>query len=59
VVLGCKRINAGIDTNIADKIVGALDEVRDLVNGPVTEATSIFCHRSAPLLAISNYFGVR
>jgi hypothetical protein len=45
-VLGCKGIDAGIDADVADKKLWALNQVRYLVFGPFAETTCR--HRRSP-----------
>jgi hypothetical protein len=47
-VLGCKRIDAGIHTDVADKELRTLDKMRYLIIGAFAEATCR--HRRSPLL---------
>jgi hypothetical protein len=48
VILGRKRIDAGIDTNIANKEIRALDKMSYLIKSSPAEATCGSCHRRAP-----------
>jgi hypothetical protein len=54
-ILGCKRIDASIDADVANKEVRALDKVRYLINGSPAEATCGSRHRRAPLLPRQRY----
>jgi hypothetical protein len=36
-VFGCKRIDTGIDADIADEMLWTLDQVRYLINGSPAE----------------------
>jgi hypothetical protein len=54
-ILGCERIDASIDADVANKELRALDKVRYLINGSPAEATSGSCHRRAPLLPRQRY----
>jgi hypothetical protein len=49
-ILGRERINAGIDADVANKKLRALDKVRYLINGSPAETTCGSCHRRAPSL---------
>jgi hypothetical protein len=47
-ILGCERIDASIDADVANKELRALDKVRYLIKGSSAEATCGSCHRRAP-----------
>ena len=47
---GCERIDASIDANVANEEIGALDQVRYLINRSPAETTGTRCHRRAPSL---------
>jgi hypothetical protein len=49
-ILGRERINAGIDADVTNKKLRALDKVRYLTNGSPAETTCGSCHRRAPSL---------
>jgi hypothetical protein len=51
-ILGCKRIDAGIYADVANEKLWALDEVRYLVNGSLAETACGNCHRPAPQMPI-------
>ena len=48
VILGRERIDACIDTDVANKEIRALDKVRYLINSSPAETTRGSCHHRAP-----------
>jgi hypothetical protein len=58
-VLGRQRIDAGIDADVANKKLRALDKVRYLINGSPAETTCGSCHRRAPSLPSQRNIGFR
>jgi hypothetical protein len=50
VILGRERIDAGIDTDVTNKEIRALDKVGHLINSSPAETTCGSCHRPTPLL---------
>jgi len=50
VILGRERIDACIDTDVANKEIRALDKVSYLINPSPAETTCGSCHRRAPSL---------
>jgi hypothetical protein len=54
-ILGRQRIDAGIDADVADQQLRALDKVRDLIDAPTAETTRTGCHRRAPSLPGRRY----
>jgi hypothetical protein len=51
-ILGCKRIDAGIYADVANEKLWALDKVRYLVNGSLAEAACGNRHRPSPQMPI-------
>jgi hypothetical protein len=49
-VLSRERVDTGIDANVTNKEIRALDEVRYLINISSAETAFVSCHRPAPSL---------
>jgi hypothetical protein len=54
VILGCERIDAGIDADVTNKAIRALDKVSYLIDGSLAETTYGSCHGLAPSLPQRN-----
>jgi hypothetical protein len=57
-ILGRERINAGIDADVANKKLRALDKMRHLINGSPAETTCGSSHRRAPSLPSQRNYGL-
>lgn len=53
-ILGRKRIDAGVDADVANKEIRTLDKVSYLINISPAETTCSSCHHSAPSLPQRN-----
>jgi hypothetical protein len=53
-VLSRERIDTGIDADVTNKEIGALDKVGYLINISPAETTFVSCHRRAPSLQQDN-----
>ena len=49
-ILGRKRIDAGVDADVTNKEIRTLDKVSYLINSSSAETTCGSCHHSAPSL---------
>jgi hypothetical protein len=49
-ILGCERIDASIDADVANKAIRTLDKVRYLINSAPAETARAIHHRCAPSL---------
>jgi hypothetical protein len=54
-VLSRERIDTGIDADVTNKEIRALDKVRYLINVSPAETTFVSCHRPAPSLPQEQY----
>jgi hypothetical protein len=48
VIFGCERVDAGINADVTNKKLGALDQMRHLISGSSAKATRGGSHDSAP-----------